>query len=121
MDIMLERILSLIPQKPDGKYVHGALKEFASQIGLKSGNVVADWVGGRSTSYKSYLYQISSLYDVSVEWLKGETDEKSIKKERPAQDGTLSDVQLEAWKLIQQWDDDKLKKFIVAAKVMLGE
>ena len=31
MDITLERILSLIPKKPDGSYVHGAKKEFAEK------------------------------------------------------------------------------------------
>lgn len=77
MDIMLERILTLIPKKPDGKFVHGALKEFANTVGLKSGNLVSDWMNGRSTSYKGYLYEISAKYDVSVEWLRGETDEKS--------------------------------------------
>ena len=76
MDISLERILSLIPRKQDGKFVHGAIKEFASKIGLKSGNVVTDWINGRSKSYSNYLYEISAKYNVSVEWLKGETDEK---------------------------------------------
>lgn len=76
MDIMLERILTLIPRKPDGKFVHGALKEFANTVGLKSGNLVSDWINGRSTSYKSYVYEISAKYNVSVEWLKGETDKK---------------------------------------------
>ena len=76
MDIMLERILSLIPRKPDGKFVHGALKEFANNVGLKSGNLVSDWINNRSTSYKGYIYEIAAKYDVSVEWLKGETDEK---------------------------------------------
>lgn len=76
MDIMLERILSLIPRKPDGKFVHGALKEFASTVGLKSGNLVSDWMNGRSSSYKNYVYEISAKYDVSLEWLRGEVDEK---------------------------------------------
>lgn len=76
MDITLERILSLIPKKPDGKFVHGAKKEFAESVGLKSGNLIADWCDGRSQSYKSYLYEIAAKYNVSVEWLKGETDEK---------------------------------------------
>lgn len=80
MDIMLTRILSLIPKKPDGKFVHGALKEFANKLNLKSGNVVSDWMNGRSTSYTSYVYQIADIYNVSVEWLKGETDDPSIKK-----------------------------------------
>lgn len=84
MDIMLERILTLIPRKPDGKFVHGALKEFANTVGLKSGNLVSDWINGRSTSYKSYVYEISAKYNVSVEWLKGETDQK---EKSPAPDG----------------------------------
>ena len=80
MGIVLTRILSLIPKKPDGKFVHGALKEFANKLNLKSGNVVSDWMNGRSTSYTSYVYQIADIYNVSVEWLKGETDDPSIKK-----------------------------------------
>ena len=80
MDIMLERILSLIPRKPDGNFVHGALKEFANTVGLKSGNLISDWINQRSTSYKSYIYEIAVKYDVSVEWLKGETD---IKEKSP--------------------------------------
>lgn len=84
MDITLERILSLIPRKPDGSYVHGALKEFAESIGLKSGNLISDWQAGRSTSYKKKLHEIAVKYDVSVEWLKGETD---IKKTTTLSDG----------------------------------
>lgn len=76
MDITLKRILSLIPKKPDGKYVHGAKKEFAQSIGLENGNLVVDWEKGRTSSYKNYLYEIAAKYNVSVEWLKGETDEK---------------------------------------------
>ena len=37
LDNILDRILSLIPKKPDWTFVHGALKEFAESIGLKSG------------------------------------------------------------------------------------
>ena len=76
MDIVLERILSLIPKKPDGKFVHGARREFANKIGLKSGNLISDWVAGRSSSYDGYIYEIADKYNVSVEWLKGESDQK---------------------------------------------
>lgn len=76
LDIVLKRILSLIPQKPNGKFVHGAVKEFANGLGLKTGNIVSDWIAGRSKSYESYIYQIASKYNVSVKWLRGETDER---------------------------------------------
>ena len=79
MDIVLERMLSLIPRKPDGRFVHGALKEFANSVGLKSGNLVSDWMNGRSTSYLNYVYTVASVYNVSADWLYGKTD----KKEKP--------------------------------------
>lgn len=77
MDITLERILSLIPRKENGDFQHGSLKAFANSIGLKSGNLISDWINGRSESYRNYIYEISSKYGVSLEWLKGETDEKN--------------------------------------------
>ena len=80
MDITLERILSLIPRKESGDFKHGAKKNFAESIGLKSGNLISDWLSGNSQSYKNYVYEISAKYGVSVEWLRGETDEK----EKPA-------------------------------------
>lgn len=86
MDITLKRILSLIPKKENGDYQHGAQKAFANSIGLKSGNLITDWSKGRSESYKNYLYEISAKYNVSVEWLRGETDDPAQKK-KPATDG----------------------------------
>ena len=77
MDITLKRILSLIPKKEDGKFKHGALSAFARKLGFKDGHIVSDWIAGNSTSYFNYLYQISALYSVSVEWLKGKTDIKN--------------------------------------------
>lgn len=76
MDIMLQRILSLIPKKPNGDFVHGEKKKFAVSIGFKSGEIVSDWIAGRSDSYKNYLYEISQKHNVSVDWLRGEEDAK---------------------------------------------
>lgn len=123
MDITLERILSLIPKGENGKFQHGALKTFANSIGLKSGNLISDWMAGKSKSYKSYLYEISAKYDVSVDWLKGETADPSvgIKKERPADGEALTDKQKEAVEFIKSLSDDDLRRFIAAAKAMLGE
>ena len=91
MDITLKRILSLIPKKPDGKYVHGAKKAFANSLGYSEGNIVSMWESGNSDSYKTKLHEISAKYDVSVEWLKGETDEK-----RPAKKGESKDALMAA-------------------------
>ena len=77
MDITLERILSLIPKKPDGSYVHGAKAEFARVIGYGDGQIVSMWENGYSQSYNGKLHEIAAKYHVSVEWLKGESDEKT--------------------------------------------
>ena len=76
MDIVLERILSLLPKKPDGNFVRGSKKDFATSIGYDSGDIVSMWINGSSTSYHGKLHEIAAKYNVSVEWLKGETDQK---------------------------------------------
>lgn len=93
MDIVLERILSLIPKDPDGKYVHGAKTKFAKKIGYNDGAIVAMWENGSSISYNKKLYQIADQYHVSVEWLQGKTEDKSI-KETPATEGEGSDEKI---------------------------
>lgn len=80
MDIVLERILSLIPKGKNGKYAHGAKVKFAKSIGYNDGSIVSMWENGASVSYTKKLHQIADIYNVSVEWLKGETDDPSIKK-----------------------------------------
>lgn len=97
MSIMQERVLSLIPRKPDGKYVHGAKADFARELGFKSGAIVSDWESGKSDSYKNYLYQISALHGVSVEYLRGETDDPGI-KETP--DPKIEGVSAEAQEIL---------------------
>lgn len=88
MDITLERILSLLPKKPDGKFVKGAKKEFCENIGAPV-NIVSEWENGKTKSYRNYLYAIAAKYDVSVEWLKGETD---IKKAAPSGNGKIDEL-----------------------------
>lgn len=76
MDKTLERVLSLLPRKEDGSFAHGAKKEFAQNIGYSSGEIVSMWINGSSSSYKAKLHEIALKYNVSVEWLEGQTDEK---------------------------------------------
>ena len=97
MDLVVERILSLIPKGPDGKYVHGAKTKFAKKIGYNDGAIVAMWENGSSISYNKKLYQIAEEYNVSVEWLQGKTEDKSI-KETP--DPKIEGVSAEAQEIL---------------------
>ena len=112
MSIMQERVLSLIPRKPDGKYVHGAKADFARELGFKSGAIVSDWESGKSDSYKNYLYQISALHGVSVEWLRGETNDPGI-KEAPATEGEgYTELQKAAIQFVLSLPPEKLAMFL---------
>ena len=90
MDIVLERVLSLIPKDKSGKYVHGEKAKFANSIGYNDGSIVSMWDNGSSVSYTKKLHQIASTYNVSVEWLEGKTDDPARKKERPADGEALN-------------------------------
>lgn len=74
---MLNRILSLLSKDEKGRIKHGEKAKFARSIGYDSGDIVSMWENGSSTSYRKKLYEIASAYNVSVEWLRGESDEKS--------------------------------------------
>lgn len=102
MDIILERILSLIPKKENGDFKHGALAGFARSIGFKDGHIISDWIAGNSESYKNYLYQIAAIHNVSVEWLKGETDNK---KSPASEDAELSLAKIQLIEKIKKMDD----------------
>lgn len=110
MDIMLERILSLIPKKENGDFQHGSQKAFANSIGLKSGNLISDWIKGRSESYMNYLYEISAKYNVSLEWLRGETDDPTPKKERTVS-GALSNAEIQLLELFRKLPADTQELF----------
>lgn len=100
MDVVLERILSLLPCGENGKIVRGAKKDFAQSIGYDSGDIISMWIKGTSLSYKNKLHEIAAKYHVSVEWLQGKTEDKSI-KETP--DPKIEGV------------DDKIAQFIRSA------
>ena len=117
MDITLERILSLIPKKPDGKYVHGAKAEFARSLGFADTASISMWESGKNWSYRNYLYEISEKYNVSVEWLKGETDIK----EKPDILGTLTADDIEFAKLYNSAPEWKRKAALALLRTAEGE
>ena len=84
MDIILERIIESMEVKGVKKI------DLTNHLGMVS-SAFGNWVAERNKSYTKYLYQIADYLGVSVEYLKGETDEKGIKKSAPegAEDGGL--------------------------------
>lgn len=109
MDIVLQRILSLIPRKENGDFQHGALKEFSASIGLRSGNLISDWINGRSKSYTNYMYKIADIHNVSIEYLKGETD---VKEKVTANGDDLSDKEMEMLKVFRSLSDEEQELFL---------
>lgn len=121
MDTTLERILTLIPKKENGAFKHGALSQFARPLGFKDGHIVSDWIAGNSESYKNYLYQISALHGVSVEYLRGETDDQGI-KEAPATEGEgYTDLQKAAIQFVLSLPPEKLERFIKMGRAAFEE
>lgn len=116
MDITLKRILSLIPQKEDGTFVHGAQKKFAESIGLKSGNLISDWINGRSKSYDSYIYEIADKYNVSAEWLQGYTD---VKEKPTAGAEGMSPIAREIINCLDGADEETLKRVLEVVRLFV--
>lgn len=127
MDIIGERVFSLIPKKPDGKYKHGAKADFARSLGFKNGAIVCDWESGKSDSYKKYLYQISALYHVSVAWLKGETDDPTVEAEGAKEKAPnfnvegWTDLQKAAIQFVLSLPPEKLERFIKMGRAAFEE
>ena len=121
MDVVLERILSLLPCGENGKIVRGAKKDFAQSIGYDSGDIGSMWIKVTSLSYKNKLHEISAKYHVSVEWLRGETDDPGI-KEAPATEGEgYTDLQKAAIQFVLSLPPEKLERFIKMGRAAFEE
>lgn len=115
MDVILERILSLLPRKDDGKFVRGAKKEFAQSIGYDSGDIISMWINGSSTSYKGKIHEISVKYNVSVDWLEGKTN----KKEQPTVSDELSDaVSMELLNMIRDASESERRDMLDLLRIV---
>lgn len=121
MDAILKRILTLIPKKENGAFKHGALSQFARPLGFKDGHIVSDWIAGNSESYKNYLYQISALHGVSVNWLRGETDDPGIKEAPDPKIEGYSELQKAAIQFVLSLPPDKLERFVKMGRAAFEE
>lgn len=114
MDIILERILSLIPRKANGDFEHGAKKEFAQSIGFKGGEIISDWIAGRNKSYVKHIHVIAERYGVSTEWLTGRSDQKE--KTATASGDSLSDQESYFIHCLRLMTEEERKCFMAQAK-----
>lgn len=122
MDVVLERILSLLPCGENGKIMRGAKKDFAQSIGYDSGDIVSMWIKGTSFSYKNKLHEIAAKYHVSVEWLQGKTEDKSIKETPDPKIEGLSKAKKALLGAIDDLTDEQCEKLlpiVLSAKQVL--
>lgn len=71
-----DRVLSLIGDS------YGSAQALLCALGVKSKNIVSEWRAGRSKSYMRYIPQIAAFYNVSADWILGNSDEKNPTKEK---------------------------------------
>lgn len=121
MDVVLERILSLLPCGENGKIMRGAKKDFAQSIGYDSGDIVSMWIKGTSFSYKNKLHEIAAKYHVSVEWLQGKTEDKSIKETPDPKIEGYSELQQAAIQFVLSLPPDKLERFVKMGRAAFEE
>lgn len=121
MDVVLERILSLLPCGENGKIMRGAKKDFAQSIGYDSGDIVSMWIKGTSFSYKNKLHEIAAKYHVSVEWLQGKTEDKSIKETPDLKIEGFSELQQAAIQFVLSLPPDKLERFVKMGRAAFEE
>lgn len=114
--MFLERLLSLCAK--NGTDISNVLR--ALNLSTSKGTA---WRKG-SVPNGEILLMLAEYFNTSTDYLLGNTDDPTPagqKEKPPAQGGELSPLKQEAWGVIQNMDDETLKKFIKAAKAMLGE
>lgn len=105
MDITLERIIQEVKAQQKKQ------SDLTDFLGI-SDSTFGNWKSGLNTSYLKYLHAIASYLDVSVEYLKGETD---IKKPPIENDERLDEI----YELVKNLDESEqmaLKAFVAGLK-----
>lgn len=106
MDITLERIIEELKLKKIKK------TDLTDYLGFSSSAIFGNWISGRNTSYLKYLHAIANYLDVSVEYLKGETD---IKKP-PSENGERFDELYSMVEGLNETEITMLKAFVAGLK-----
>jgi hypothetical protein len=106
MDITLKRIVEELKLNKIKK------TDLTNYLGFSSSAIFGHWISGRNTSYLKYLHAIASYLDVSVEYLKGETD---IKKP-PSENGERFDELYSMVEGLNETEITMLKAFVAGLK-----
>ena len=105
MDITLERIIQEL------KTQNKKQQDLTDYLGINYSSF-GNWKSGRNSSYKKYIHAIAQYLDVSVEYLKGETD---IKKAPITKDERIDEL----YELAKDLNDAELmalKSFVAGLK-----
>lgn len=115
-----EKIVSRIDSLAKSKGT--SIAEIERSVGFGNGKIGKWKKAPKSPPFESLLVVANNL-ETTIAYLTGETDDPSagIKEERPADGEALTDKQKEAVEFIKSLSDDDLRRFIAAAKAMLGE
>ena len=105
MDIMLERILSLVGAK------HGAAIELCHALGIAR-NAVTEWKSGRVKSYRKYAPQIAAYYGVSLDWLSGATDDRAQKIAPSPEEDEASKLRQRVADKLNDMSEDQLERLL---------
>ncbi len=108
MDTVLTRIMFEMKQNGISQL------DLCERLNLSKYNFT-DWKAGKSRSYTKYIYQISDILGVSVEYLKGETD---IKQKSPSVD-ELSERDLIMLKAIRRLTEEQQQSILGVMQSMV--
>lgn len=95
MDIILQRIIDELKEQNKRQI------DLTNYLGITK-NSFTEWKAGRMQSYTKYIHGIAKFLNVSVEYLRGETDEK-----RPAANSD---------ELLQRMRDDNINIVKIACR-----
>lgn len=79
------------------------------------------WIKGTSLSYKNKLHEIAAKYHVSVEWLQGKTEDKSIKETPDPEIEGVSPTVQELFDFIDTATDAELNELLRYAQFLMSK
>jgi transcriptional regulator with XRE-family HTH domain len=99
MDIYKERILPLFQSSGISD------AELERKIGIKP-KKINDWNAGRTKSYEKYIPQIAAFFNVSTDYLLGNTDDPQPAGQPPSEDIKLSPQEQRLIEMYRELNDE---------------